>query len=340
MMAYMTKRPKTLPWVSATIPSSLRTPGWLLTVVGCWMLTATLQGQTFGERLGWSPQQVVVILHVDDVGMSHSSNLGAIQSIEQGVANSWAVMMPCPWVSEIAQYLKEHPQVDSGLHLTLTSEWKPYRWGPLAGKPKVPGLVDYEGCLWSSVPQVLASASADEIEIEIRAQIDRAKSLGMPITHLDSHMGTLFAHPDYFERYAKVGIEHQIPILVAGGHLTHARKENGDAVERLKPWVEKIWDAGLPVIDDLHTASYSWPANEKPQRLRDLLKSLRPGITEILFHASEPSDIFPLITGSSASRKGDLEALVSNQVRQTLTSEGIVLTTWKELARRRKEVKP
>ena len=179
-----------------------------------------------------------------------------------------------------------------------------------------------------------------EIEIEIRAQIDRAKSLGMPITHLDSHMGTLFAHPDYFERYAKVGIEHQIPILVAGGHLTHARKENGEAVERLKPWVEKIWDAGLPVIDDLHTASYSWPANEKPQRLRDLLKSLRPGITEILFHASEPSDIFPLITGSSASRKGDLEALVSNQVRQTLTSEGIVLTTWKELARRRKEVKP
>ena len=133
------------------------------------MLTATLQGQTFAERLGWSPQQVVVILHVDDVGMSHSSNLGAIQSIEQGVANSWAVMMPCPWVSEIAQYLKEHPQVDSGLHLTLTSEWKPYRWGPLAGKPKVPGLVDYEGCLWSSVPQVLASASADEIEIEIRS---------------------------------------------------------------------------------------------------------------------------------------------------------------------------
>ena len=122
MVAYMTKRSETLPWVFATIPSSLKTAGWLLSAVGCWMLTATLQGQTFAERLGWSPQQVVVILHVDDVGMSHSSNLGAIQSIEQGVANSWAVMMPCPWVSEIAQYLKEHPQVDSGLYLTLTSE--------------------------------------------------------------------------------------------------------------------------------------------------------------------------------------------------------------------------
>ena len=301
------------------------------------MLTATLQGQTFAERLGWSPQQVVVILHVDDVGMSHSSNLGAIQAIEQGVANSWAVMMPCPWVSEIAQYLKEHPQVDSGLHhLDLGMETLPL------GSPGRKTQVRSGGLRRLFVvqrTQVLASASADEIEIEIRAQIDRARAWACPSPTL-----TVIWEPSLpirtilsvMRRWAS----NKIPILVAGGHLTHARKENGEAVERLKPWVEKIWDAGLPVIDDLHTASYSWPANEKPQRLRNLLKSLRPGITEILFHASEPSDIFPLITGSSASRKGDLEALVSNQVRQTLTSEGIVLTTWKELARRRKEVKP
>ena len=292
---------------------------------------------SFAERLGWAEDAVVVILHVDDVGMSHSSNRGAIASIEEGVANSWAVMMPCPWVSEIAQYLKDHPSVDSGLHLTLTSEWKPYRWGPLAGQSQVPGLVDYEGCLWSSVPQVLASASADEIEIEIRAQLKRALNLGIPITHLDSHMGTLFAHPDYFERYARVGIEHQIPILVAGGHLTHARQENGEAVRQLKPWIEKIWQAGLPVIDDLHTGSYGWPSDEKAARLIDLLKGLKPGITEILFHASEPSDIFPLITGSSASRKGDLQALLNQGVRKTIQEEGIILTTWRELKERRKQ---
>jgi hypothetical protein len=183
----------------------------------------------------------------------------------------------------------------------------------------------------------LASASADEIEIEIRAQLKRALNLGIPITHLDSHMGTLFAHPDYFERYARVGIEHEIPILVAGGHLTHARQENGEAVRQLKPWIEKIWQAGLPVIDDLHTGSYGWPSDEKAARLIDLLKGLKPGITEILFHASEPSDIFPLITGSSASRKGDLQALLNQGVRKTIQEEGIILTTWRELKERRKQ---
>ena len=295
---------------------------------------------SFAERLGWKADDVVVILHVDDVGMSHSSNQGAIQSVEQGVATSWAVMMPCSWVSEIGHYLHEHPDVDSGLHLTLTSEWKSYRWGPLAGKSAVPGLVDNEGCLWRSVPQVLASASADEIELEIRAQVDRAKTLNMPITHLDSHMGTLFAHPAYFERYVKVGIQEQIPILIAGGHLTYARQENGDAIEALKPYVEKVWAAGLPVIDDLHTNTYGWPADEKPERLATLLKTLKPGITEILFHASEPSDIFPLVTGSSESRKGDLNALTSPLVKQTIESEGIILTTWKELMERRKKAQP
>lgn len=301
-----------------------------------------MEGNTasFAERLGWRADDVVVILHVDDVGMSHSSNQGAIQSIENGVATSWAVMMPCSWVSEVSHYLHDHPNVDSGLHLTLTSEWKSYRWGPLAGKAAVPGLVDNEGCLWRSVPQVLASASAEEIELEIRAQVDRAKTLNIPITHLDSHMGTLFAHPAYFERYVKVGIEEQIPILIAGGHLTYASQENGEAVEALKPYVEKVWAAGLPVIDDLHTNTYGWPADEKPERLSALLKTLKPGITEILFHASEPSDIFPLVTGSSASRKGDLNALTSPLVKQTIESEGIILTTWKELTERRKKRQP
>ena len=309
--------------------------------IGSVSFSAEAQTSTnYAEKLGWSAEYIVVILHVDDVGMSHSSNLGAIQSVEKGVATSWAVMMPCTWVSEIAHYLYDHPEVDSGLHLTLTSEWKSYRWGPVAGKSAVPGLVDDEGCLWRSVPQVLARASADEIEREIRAQIDRAETLGIPITHLDSHMGTLFAHPDYFERYAKVGIEKQIPILAPGGHMTYASKENGEAADKLKPYVKQIWNAGLPVIDDLHTDSYGWPANEKPERLVQLLKALKPGITEILFHASEPSDVFPLITGSSESRKGDLNALTSPLVRQTIMDENIILTTWKELMERCQKVQP
>lgn len=295
---------------------------------------------SFGVRLGWRADQVIVILHVDDVGMSRSSNLGAIEAVEKGVATSWAVMMPCPWVPDIARYLRDHPQVDSGLHLALTAEWVPYRWGPVAGKSQVPGLVDPEGCLWRSVAGVVAKASSEEIEREIRAQVDRAETLGMPLTHLDSHMGTLFARPDFFERFAKVGMEKHIPVLAVGGHATYTKIENPEATGELQVWIPKLWNSGLPVLDDLHTGSYGWKPAEKTERLLSLLQDLKPGVTEILFHASRPTEDFPIITGSSESRFADLKALTDPKVRQLIQQRGIVLTTWRELMERRKKAQP
>jgi hypothetical protein len=198
----------------------------------CSVMLAAAAEPTFAERLGWGPRDVVVILHVDDVGMCHSANQGGIESVERGVATSWSVMMPCPWVPEIAQYLRLHPEVDSGLHLTLTSEWRLYRWGPLAGKSQVPGLVDPEGSLWRGVAQVVAHATADEVDREIRAQFERAEQMGLPITHLDSHMGTLFARPDFFERYVRLGVEKQVPILRPAGPAAGSRRRRGRPVRR------------------------------------------------------------------------------------------------------------
>lgn len=295
---------------------------------------------TFAERLGWKPTDVVILVHVDDMGMSHSSDLGGIEAVEKGVATSWSVMMPCPWVPEIAGYLKKHREVDSGLHLTLTSEWTLYRWPPLAGKTIVPGLVDAEGCLWHSVEQVATHATADEVEKELRAQLDRAEHLGIPITHLDSHMGTLFARPDYFERFAKLGIEKSLPILAIGGHGTYVLKENPEAVGSLRPWIPKIWNAGLPVIDDLHTDSYVWKPEEKTQKFLALLKELKPGVTMIIFHASIPTADFPLITSSSSSRLADTKALTDPEVKKVIQERGIILTTWKELKARRQKAPP
>ena len=189
----------------------------ILTLAALALSTLVARAESYAEKLGWDAGDIVVIMHVDDVGMSHESNLGIFETLEKGVATSFSIMMPCPWVPEVAKWLKQNPQADAGLHLTLTSEWELYRWGPLAGKPAVPGLVDEQGCLWRSVRQVTASASPDEVEKEIRAQVDRAEGMGISITHLDSHMGTLFARPDYFERFARVGIEKKIPILAAGG---------------------------------------------------------------------------------------------------------------------------
>jgi predicted glycoside hydrolase/deacetylase ChbG (UPF0249 family) len=296
--------------------------------------------RTFGERLGWKPNEVVVVLHVDDVGMSHASNLGAIEAAEKGVATSWSVMMPCSWVPEIARYLKKHPHTDSGLHVTLTSEWALYRWGPLAGRPQVPGLVDSEGCLWHSLQQVVTNATPDEIEREIRAQIERAERLGIPITHLDSHMGAVFARPDYFERFARVGIEKGIPILAVGGHATHLSRQEREAGEKLAAWPKQVWNAGLPVLDDLFTGFTRSRNEEKPEKLLTLLRELKPGLTEIIFHASQPTDELSVITRSSGARQADLKVLTDPRVKKLIQERGIIRTTWKELKERRKKAAP
>jgi|GEM_PF-98450 len=310
---------------------------WFLTVFGFLLNGAQVASQTFAERLGWPKDTIAVILHVDDVGMSHSSNLGAMASLDKGAGSSFAIMMPCPWVPEIARYLAKNTNIDSGIHLTLTSEWQIYRWGPLAGKKAVPGLVDREGCLWRSVEEVAMHASPDEIEAEIRAQIERAENLGIPITHLDSHMGTLFARPDYFMRFMKVGVEKKIPILAIGGHMTFVSKNEPEAAKSLRPLIPKIWNAGLPVIDDLHTG---WSGLDTPEKFHAVLNELKPGVTEFLFHASVPTEDFPLITGTHANRKADLDALTSPETKAILQRRGIIVTTWREVMQRRQKANP
>lgn len=312
---------------------------------------------TFAEKLGFPAGKKVLIMHVDDAGMSWDSNLGTIRSIEEGVANSLSVMMPCPWVADIVDYIHQNPEVDAGLHLTLTSEWKKYRWSPLMGKPAVPGLVDAQGAMWRSVQEVVKNASADEVEAEIRAQIDRAITMGFQPTHLDSHMGTLFADFEFLKRYIKIGIEYKIPVMFPGGHISHLSKSiQGDqdisVSEMLKmaPIVgQQIWEAGLPVLDDLHNVS-GWHIPEEMDRSDEVLQDfytkkyietideLEPGLTMVIMHCTQPSEIFSEISGSGDRRRADMLAMMDPRLKKYLEDEGIILTTWREVMERRQKI--
>ncbi len=301
-------------------------------------VTAYSQQPTYAELLGWPTGTKAVIFHVDDAGMSHDSNMGAIKAIEDGIATSLSIMMPCSWAPEMTAYLKQHAQVDAGVHLTLTSEWKNYRWGPVAGKAAVPGLVDSDGCLWRKVSDVGAHATPDEVETEILAQIDKLRTAGIEPTHIDSHMGVCFL-PQYFSSYVKVGIEKKIPVLIFGGHMQHIGHGVGALKSIVRMMAKTAWDAGLPVIDDLVTKPTR--AKDYEQRKAELIKLLRemqPGITEVIVHCTLPSETFSHISSSGAARHAELRLMIDPDIKAFIKKEGIVLTTWRELTQRRQQM--
>lgn len=317
------------------------------------VLRAQQQDSTYAERLGYPKNAKVVILHVDDVGMSWDSNEGAIKAMTKGVANSCSIMMPCPWVPGFVQYLKQHPQIDAGLHLTLTSEWKQYRWFPLSGVAQVPGLVDGEGAFWHNVEDVVKNATPDEVEKEIKQQVERALRMGFKPTHLDSHMGTLFASPAFIQRYMKVGMEYQIPIMFPAGHATLIQQQSQLApmmVAAIRNWGKELWKAGLPVLDDLHNASYGWTLPQgmantdenlrrfKTQKYKEAIRSLKPGVTMVIMHCTAPTEVFDKISDSGPTRKGDFLAMMDPSLKKAMEQEGIILTTWRELKERRGRV--
>ena len=325
----------------------------LLVAIVCHVVAIAQTDSTYAERLGFPKGKKVVILHVDDVGMSFDSNNGAIEAMTKGVATSCSIMMPCPWVPGYMHFLKDHPQTDAGLHLTLTSEWKDYRWEPVSGKKAVPGLTDSEGALWHGVEDVVKHATPDEVETEIRAQLDRALTMGFHPTHLDSHMGTLFATPQFTERYIKVGMEYKIPVMFPGGHNTLIAKQihaANIAMEQARMIGKMLWNAGLPVLDDLQNETYDWklPNGLKAEKeviqknktayYIDVLKSLQPGITMVIMHCTKPTEVFPSISGSTITREGDWLAMMDPALKQYIEKEGIILTTWRELMERRSKV--
>ena len=317
-------------------------------------VTVNAQDSTYAEKLGFPKNARVLILHMDDAGMSYSSDRGIEKVFNNGVANSTSVMMPCPWVPQMVRYIEAHPGIDAGLHLTLTSEWKDYRWGPVAGAAVVPGLTDSTGSMWADVPDVVRHASADEVDKEIRVQLSRAERMGFHPTHLDSHMGTLFASPAFMEKYIRLGIEKQIPVMFPGGNDVAIQDETkfpDNIIRQFQQEGKLIWNAGLPVLDDLHNYSYDWkfsagmPTDDahlvkwREALYEKTLLKLKPGVTMVIMHCTDPTEVFSKITDSGDIRKADMLVMLDPSFKKFLHDNGFILTTWRELMQRRQKVK-
>ena len=281
------------------------------------------QSKTVAERLGYPRDSKLLIIHADDLAVAHSEDAASFDALDKHAASSASIMVPCPWLTEVAAYAKAHPDADLGLHLTLTAEWKTDRWGPVESKDKVPSLLDPDGYLWPEVAPAVQHIKAEDAEREIRAQVEHAIAMGIHPTHLDSHMGVLFARPDLMAVYVKVAHEYKLPFL---GMLT----------SDVPPDVKSLFSKNDILLDSVVIANPSvQPANWKNFYL-DAIKNLKPGLTEIIVHlAHDDAESQAVMVDhpdyGAAWRQRDYDVITSPDLKKAIDDNHVKLIGWSEL---------
>ncbi len=295
----------------------------------------------WSEKLGFPKGKKVLILHMDDLGMCPEANSAGMNYIEKGEIMSGAVMMPCAAAENFVEWAKKHHAADIGVHLTLTSEWKTYRWPTLTDPAVVPGLIDPAGKMWPDVLPVVMHAKATEVDTEIRAQIQKMISLGLKPSHIDTHMGTLYGSYEFAKVFFKAAEDFQIPanaIDISDPEVLAKFRKQGYP---LTDEVVKMLDAyPLPKVDNFDSVPTGTTYEEKRSNFMKLVRSLQPGLTEIIFHPSVLTDNLKTITGSWQQRVWEAQLFSDPVIKQFLKEEGIVVTNWKEVMKMYDRINP
>ncbi len=290
-----------------------------------WSVSAipvSAQTKSIAERLGYPPDAKLLIIHADDLAVAHSVDSASFEALDRGAVTSASIMVPCPWLTEVADYAKAHSDADLGLHLTLTSEWKAYRWGPVESKNKVSSLLDSAGTLWSTSEQVAKSVKPEHAEREIRAQVEHAISVGIHPTHLDTHMGSLMVSPQLIAAYARVAHDYHLPFLFL--------KIPGMDQQVLASLGDKD-----VILDSVAIANPSVNPGQWEHFYLDTIGKLKPGLTELIVHLGHNDAELQAIMGGvpfgSEWRQRDFDVVASPQFKQALQDNHVVLVKWKEL---------
>lgn len=286
----------------------------------------SLKGQnSMLSKLGYAQDARLLIIHADDLGVSHSENRASIKALEQGIVNSASIMVPCPWFPEIAAYARANPRTDLGLHLTLNSEWNMYKWGPVSSRDSVASILNDKGYFYASVDSLMATGKVEEVEWELTSQVKKALDAGIDVTHLDAHMGAAASNPDFLAAYIRVGRAFQLPVL-----LDQRVFEIEDSE------LKNLIDENTVVADNILSMGPQDFENGADQYYRKIIKELPAGLNVLLIHlAYEDEEMKAMTSGhpywAADWRQADFNFFTSETCRQLLVEENIILISWREL---------
>ena len=282
------------------------------------------------NKLGLSPDDRAVVLHADDMGNMQSTLDAYGELLDAGVISSAAAMVPCPWFPAAAEFCRTragHPDLDMGVHLTVTSEYTAYRWGPISTRDRRSGLLDDDGYLHSLSAPFQRQASVEAARHELRAQIERALAAGIDVTHIDSHMGSLF-HPKFIDAYVDLAFEFNVPAFLPREVDTVLFEEAyGYLLARIPQWEER----GLPLFDYATMMPLNDAAGRR-EKLLSMLRSLPPGLSYLMLHPSKDTPELRQVSPVDwPCRVADYQTFRDPALRQAIEAEGVHVIAMRDL---------
>jgi predicted glycoside hydrolase/deacetylase ChbG (UPF0249 family) len=265
-----------------------------------------------------------VVIHEDDVGMSHGANTAFVELSKLGTCSSGSVMVPCPWFPEAAAIAVADPTLDVGVHLTLTSEQVPYRWRPLTGPPPSAGLTDDQGYFWPDVPRA-RKAAPEAVEAELRAQVAVAVAAGIDITHFDAHMGTA-QMPEFVAIARKLAAEHRVPMLLVRDYSRYNPASYAGPIDPAGYDAEigRARAAGEPVFDIVHETPWA-RTTDAETAYRAIFAQIEPGLTFLSMHFNAPGDFETINPEGARIRTEEYALFRTGKIKQWLDEFGIEL---------------
>jgi chitin disaccharide deacetylase len=297
--------------------------------------------------LGYGPDERVVVIHADDFGMYQSTLPAVAELFEFGLVSSASAMVPCASFPDVACFCRARPQADVGVHLTLTSEWTSYRWGPISMRDRASGLIYPEGYFWSRTAAMQEHANYRAVEVEIHAQVDRALAAGVDVTHIDSHMFSGF-HPNFVRSYAELAVAKRTPLVMSRRSMVRQAMQRAKAValrvammmQHRIPAGHRCADTSLEMIEATDDAQrllrpvcaplfdnvVHLPLNQPNERIelaKQYFDQLKPGLTHLAIHPAKDTPELRAITPDLPSRIADHQAFCSPVLRDHVRKAGI-----------------